>query len=104
MAFLYFPFQKSVHPSLTEMKLQEQRLSSLCKFMCVFWDPVSSGERNVTDVQVLLSSMAKFSLTLVGLGFYSQPSCSQLALICCNIKQKIPVKHLFLFFLAVPKK
>lgn len=85
VTFLYFPFQKSIHPSLTEMKLQEQRLSSLCKFMCVFWDPVSSGERNVAVVQasnheilVLLSSMEKLPLTLVGLGFYSQPSCFQL--------------------------
>lgn len=49
VTFLYFPFQKSIHPSLTEMKLQEQ--SSLCNFMCVFWDSASSGGRNAADVQ-----------------------------------------------------
>lgn len=51
MTFLCFPFQKSIHPSLIEMKLEEQRHSSLCKFMCVFWDPASSGGRNVADEQ-----------------------------------------------------
>lgn len=48
------------------------------------------------EISVLLSAIAKLPLTLVGLGFYSQSSCSQLGLICCNIKQKYPVKHLFL--------
>lgn len=73
------------------MKFQEQRLSSLCNFMCVSLrlSIKAAGKEMLLicrqlpsdhEIVVLLSSLAKLPLTLAGLGFYSWLSCHQLSL------------------------